>query len=139
MILSDQIIFILESRSANKIVKRRHFRNERSYDCPDCCHGKFILDFFRANTGKIFDADIVSTILDIKVLQESKRSELPEIMDMGIRELRDGMELAENIVTINNLLILTKGEILDNIKIRRIMKFRNSYGISGDTVKVKRS
>lgn len=99
---------------------------------------KLTLDFFRLNAGKIFDADLVSTILDIKVLHESEKLEISDTLDIGIRELRDGMELAENIVTLNKLLILTKGEILDDIKIRRIMKFRNAYGISGDVIKVKR-
>jgi adenylate cyclase len=100
---------------------------------------KFVLDFFRSNAGKFFDADIVSKILDVEVLSEAEKPDIPDILEMGIRELREGMELAENIVTVNKLLILPKGEILDDIKIRRILKFRNAYGISGDKIKVKRN
>jgi len=97
---------------------------------------EYIEDYFKKTRGKMFDPDLIDKIFEFKQEIFSKSAENIQIKEVGLYGLQEGMKLAENIETRNRLLILPKDDILDGVKIRRILNFNNAYGIKEDKVKI---
>lgn len=82
-----------------------------------------ILDYMRFNRGKRYDPDIVEEF--IKTLGDELGSK-EEFITVPSNGLEEGMILAKDIVSENDILLLAKGQILTNALIERIQIYERS-------------
>jgi response regulator RpfG family c-di-GMP phosphodiesterase len=120
---------ILAIANMYDIYKQEKYKASMSQDT-------FIKDFLKKSSGNLFDPVLIEIIFGSEPDLFKEKEAKSRTLEVNLYGLREGMKLAENIVTGNKLLILPKGDILDSVKIRRILNFKNAYGIKGDKVTV---
>lgn len=89
------------------------------------------LDSIIAGSGKRYDPDVVTAMVQLMGETEHAVSAAPAPMDTvrKVRDLLSGMVLARDLMTPSGLLMLTAGHVLDDAVIGRIIDFEKSMGL----------
>lgn len=85
--------------------------------------GKQVHDFLLKNCGKRYDPAIVEEFLKLLGDELNKKGDFVTVMSNGLEE---GMVLAKNIFSADDVLLLAKGQILTDGLISRIQRYENS-------------
>ncbi len=85
--------------------------------------GKQVHDFLLKNCGKRYDPAIVEEFLKLLGDELNKKENFVMVMSNGLEE---GMVLAKNIISADDVLLLAKGQILTDGLIGRIQRYENS-------------
>lgn len=89
---------------------------------------KFIYNYFVNHRGSIFDPIFVDKFIEMGLIEN--RPDVRITKRLMILHLEVGMIIAKDVKTDNGLFIIPEQTVLDEIKIKRLLKFHGLFGIN---------
>ncbi len=95
---------------------------------------KFIYNYLLNNRGKLFDPIFVDKFLEMGLIEKGEDVRITK--RILIFNLEVGMVIAKDVRTDNGLFIMPEDTLLDEIKIKRLLKFHGLFGINDGYITV---